>query len=81
MCNGVVILCNINKTDAIFKTYVSSNFPLHEMLSCKKESIIPKRYAWKTLCSSKKLPGHMGETIIYWENYHVTKHDILYQVF
>ena len=56
-CNGVVISCNKNKTCAIFKTHVfclSSNFLLHEM-SCKNESLIPQRYAWKTLCSGKML--------------------------
>ena len=55
-CNDI-ILWNINITGAFFKTHLvclSRKFLLCEM-SHKKESIIPKRYAWKTLCSSKKL--------------------------
>ena len=53
-CIDIFILCNTNKTGVIFKTHISSNFPLHE-ISHNKESIILKRYAWKTLCSSKEL--------------------------
>ena len=38
-CNGVVILCNKNKTGAIVKAHVLcvvSNFLLHEMSNIKK---------------------------------------------
>ena len=55
----MIYLFYVIKIKQVFsKTHMlclSSNFILHEM-SHKKESIISKkRYAWKTLCSSKKL--------------------------
>ena len=61
--NDVVVLCNKMKRGEIFKTHVSClscSFPLHEM-PIKKESIIPKRDAWKMLCSSKKLLVPLGK--------------------
>ena len=45
---------------------LSSNFLLHE-ISRKKESIIPKRYAWKLLCSSNKLLVTHGENYYFIE--------------
>ena len=57
-CNGVVILCNKNKTGAIVKTHVLclvSNFLLHEMSHIKK-ALVVKSYWW-----------HMEKIIIYWE--------------
>ena len=54
--NGDVISCYKNKTGAIFKTCVFCLSSLiNALMPHKKESFIPQRYAWKTLCSSKTL--------------------------
>ena len=52
--------------------WLSSSFLLHEM-SHKKVSIIPKRYAWKTLCSSKELQVTCGK------NYYLLRNNAKYR--
>ena len=79
--NFNVILWNINKTGAIFKTHLSclsSKFLLHKM-SHKLESF-QKDMLEKHCAVGKSYWWQMEEIIIHWENY-VTQRQIWCQVY
>ena len=78
--NGNVISCYKNKTGAIFKTCVFCLSSLiNALMPDKKESFIPQRYAWKTLCSSKTLLVTHGKFYL-WRELLLLSHNAKYYI-